>query len=155
MLFGLYQWATIIGVVSANPTAFADLSGPWQFATINLAVAYIVAAVGLWMLASWGVVIWIYATASAIAMHTVFAGTFGLDVVAIIQQLVVIAAYVGLRLTSRAAPSTHRAIALMAPVARAIGSSRAASGAKAGLSKAIALRPLAPGERRGRVSETP
>jgi len=42
-------------------------------------VLYPVAAIGLWLRGAWGPVIWSAAAAMEIAMHQVFATTFGAD----------------------------------------------------------------------------
>ena len=66
-----------IGAVPSISPGFDELSGPWQWATINPGVTYLVAGVGLWILASWGAIVWFYGAGCEIAMHTLFAGTFG------------------------------------------------------------------------------
>ena len=138
------EWAAIIGLVPVGSAAFGDQSAAWQIATINLAVSYLVAAVGLWMLTTWGIVIWIYATASVISMYTVFAGTFGIDLLAIALQLTVVAAYIALRLIATEELAPRRVAALVTPAAKAITGRPLAIAAKAGLSRALVLRP-APG----------
>ena len=52
ILVGLFQWAVIVEAVEFGAGPFAEMTGAWQWATINLAIAYPVAAVGLWLLAS-------------------------------------------------------------------------------------------------------
>lgn len=146
ILFGLVQWASIIGLVPVGSGAFAEQNGAWQIATINLAVAYLVAAVGLWMLATWGIVLWIYATVSVIAMHTVFAGTYGVDLLALALQLTVVAAYMALRLIAAPELAPRRVAELVTPAAKAITASPLAVAAKASLSRALVLRPASGSE---------
>lgn len=94
IVLGLYQWVVIIGVATPSAgTPFSDLPGAPQAAIINLAVAFPVAATGLWLLARWGVVIWLYGAFWQIAMHTLFAGTFGFQLVPIAIQLAMVGAY--------------------------------------------------------------
>ena len=109
IVVGLVQWAAIIGLVTLGPEPFSDASGAWQWATINLAVAYLVAAVGLWLLASWGVVIWIYAAAWEIAMSTVFAGTFGFRVLPVTIQVGLLATYAAVAIAVRRAETADDA----------------------------------------------
>ncbi len=152
ILFGLAQWASIIGLIPVGSGVFADQSGAWQIATINLAVAYLVAAVGLWMLATWGIVIWIYAVASVVAMHTVFAGTYGVNLLALALQLTVAAAYMALRLIAMPELAPRRVAELMTPAAKAITASPFAVAAKASLSRALVLRPTSGGDGDGPVA---
>ena len=79
MLLGLRQWLYIAGIFSEPGWTFESMTTEWQFVTIHLAVVDLVAAVGLWMRVSWGNVLWVYASVFEIAIHTVFAETFGLD----------------------------------------------------------------------------
>lgn len=79
MLLGLQHWAVIIGVIEGGTGPFETMSLTWQLATVHLAVIYLVASVGLWMRVAWGNVVWVWAAITAIAMHTVFAETFGAD----------------------------------------------------------------------------
>lgn len=146
IVFGLAQWAAIIGLLPVGAGTFAEQNGAWQIATINLAVAYLVAAVGLWTLANWGVVLWIYATASVIAMHTVFAGTYGVDLLVIALQLTVVAAYIALRLIATQELAPRRVAELVAPAAKAITARPLAVAAKASLSRALVLRTAHGGE---------
>jgi hypothetical protein len=79
MFLGLRYWAVIIGVMPGEGGPFEQMTSTWQFATVHLAIIDLVAAVGLWMRVAWGNVVWVWAAITAIAMHTVFAETFGAD----------------------------------------------------------------------------
>ncbi|MBN8995795.1 MAG: hypothetical protein J0H63_13195 [Rhizobiales bacterium] len=79
MLLGLRHWAIIIGVMPGETGSFEEMTLTWQLATVHLAVIDLVAAVGLWMRVAWGNVVWVWAAVTAVAMHTVFAETFGFD----------------------------------------------------------------------------
>ena len=109
IIVGLFHWAAIVGLVTIGPDPFADASGAWQWAIINLAAAYLVAAVGLWLLTSWGVVIWIYAAVCELAMSTVFAGTFGFRVLPIAVQVALLSIYAALALAVRRAEAADEA----------------------------------------------
>lgn len=145
ILLGLYHWAVIVGIAPAGEAAtLAELSGPWQWATINLAVAYLVAAVGLWMLTSWGLVIWLYAALFQIAMHTIFAGTFGIRLLPIAVQIGLIGVYFALLLAAVRAEADRseklRANRNTAAGERLVGSSRFTAGAKEKLAAALTRR---------------
>jgi hypothetical protein len=79
MLFGLRQWAIIVGVAVSPGGEFEAMTVAWQLSTMYLAVIDLVAAVGLWMRVAWGKVLWICAAMSEVAFHTVFIDTFGSD----------------------------------------------------------------------------
>ncbi len=97
IVLGLFRWGVAIGALPAIGAGFQDMTGPWQWATINLGVAYLVAGVGLWLLASWGLVVWFYSAACEIAMHTLFAGTFGTRLYPVALQLILIGGHLWLR----------------------------------------------------------
>jgi hypothetical protein len=77
LLFGLRQWAIILGVIPGGGGPFEQMSTAWAAVTIHLAVVDLVAAVGLWLKVAGGKVLWIYSALFEIAMHTVFVSTFG------------------------------------------------------------------------------
>lgn len=77
LALGVFQWAIIMGALRGRTDLFLSMSAEGRVATINLAVADLVAAVGLWMRVAWGNVIWVYAALVEVAMHTVFRNTFG------------------------------------------------------------------------------
>lgn len=79
LLFGLRHWIYLVGIYEEPGWNFETMSNDWRFATINLAVVGLVAAVGLWMNVAWGIVLWAYVVVFEIAMHTVFADRFGVD----------------------------------------------------------------------------
>lgn len=80
MLFGLRQWAVIVGILNGpGGGSFEAMSTAWKIVTMHFAVVDLVAAVGLWMRVAWGKVVWVYAAVSEIVIHTAFMGTFGAD----------------------------------------------------------------------------
>lgn len=101
MLLGLRQWAIILGLLSGPEGTFEVMPMPWKIATMNLAVADLVASVGLWMRAAWGKVIWVYAALSEIALHTVFIGTFGSDFLMVVLHGVTLVAFIVLVILKR------------------------------------------------------
>jgi hypothetical protein len=101
MLLGLRQWAVILGLATSAGGSFEAMSTPWMLATMHMAVADLVASVGLWMRVSWGNVLWIYAALAEIALHTIFIRTFGSDVMVIAFHLVTISAFAALTILAR------------------------------------------------------
>ena len=79
LLFGLRQWAIILGVIPGGGGPFEEMSTPWAVVTIHMAVVDLIAAVGLWMRVAGGKVIWVYSALFEVTLHTGFIGTFGPD----------------------------------------------------------------------------
>ncbi len=77
MLKGLYHWSRVCGVGVDASDAFQYHSVAWQAATVFFAVIDLVAAVGLWLAAAWGAVIWLTAVASMLALEIFFPQVFG------------------------------------------------------------------------------
>ena len=77
MLKGLYHWARVCGIGVAPDELFALHSVAWQVATVFFAVMDLVAAVGLWLAATWGAVIWLMSVASMLAVEIFFPQVFG------------------------------------------------------------------------------
>jgi hypothetical protein len=80
MLKGLYHWSRVCGIGVDPSDAFQYHSIAWQAATVFFAVIDLVAAVGLWLAAAWGAVIWLTAVASMLAVQIFFPQVFGAGV---------------------------------------------------------------------------
>ena len=77
LMFGLLYWVRLIGYFE-TPLWRLDLMPPhWQVVTVTLAVFFPLAAAGLWMLASWGPVIWFICAATEAVMYVGFPKIFG------------------------------------------------------------------------------
>ena len=63
MFKGLYHWAQVCGI------GFGE--------TLSFAVIDLVAAIGLWLAAAWGAVIWLTSVASMLAVEIFFPQVFG------------------------------------------------------------------------------
>ncbi len=98
MLWGIGYWLRLIGWEAAPNWRFDTMSVPWRVAACTLAVLYPFAASGLWMLASWGVVVWFCAAATEIAMYGFFADTFGSRPLIILMHCLVAGLYAAWRL---------------------------------------------------------
>lgn len=77
--FALQYWAMLTGFSFGGQGRFDLLPPAWKAAYTALAVLFPVAAVGLWLLVSWGPVIWLIAAATEIAMHEAYPSVFGID----------------------------------------------------------------------------
>lgn len=101
MLLGLRQWAVILGILPGGGGMFQQMLAPWQLATMHFAVIDLVAAVGMWQRVAWGNVVWIYAALSEIALHTVFIGRFGSDLLIVAFHVVTLAGFATLTILAR------------------------------------------------------
>jgi hypothetical protein len=90
---GLYHWARICGFNVGIDGGFESQSGAWQTATVFFAVIDLVAAVGLWLAAAWGAVVWLTAVVSMAAVDLLFPAVFGGSIFVVGGAIAVIAAY--------------------------------------------------------------
>jgi len=97
MLKGLYHWAHLVGVGTGN-NLFEYHSIAWQASTIFFAVIDLVAAVGLWLAAAWGAVIWLMSVASMLALEVFFPQVFGASFVAGLLEAALLGLYLYLAL---------------------------------------------------------
>jgi hypothetical protein len=77
LIKGLYHWSRVVGIGVEPNEIFEFHSIAWQTATVFFAVLDLVAAVGLWLAAAWGAVIWLTAVASMLAVEIFFPQVFG------------------------------------------------------------------------------
>lgn len=101
MLFGLRQWAVIVGLLNGGGGSFEAMSTAWKIVTMHFAVVDLVAAVGLWMRVAWGKVVWVYAALSEIVVHTALMGTFGADWAKVAFHAVTLLVFVALAFLDR------------------------------------------------------
>jgi len=100
MLKGLYHWARVCGIGIGHDQPFELHSIAWQSATVFFAVIDLVAAVGLWLAAAWGAVIWLMSIASMLALEIFFPQVFGGGLLTVLIEVALIAIYLGLALKS-------------------------------------------------------
>lgn len=75
LVAGLSRASMILGIGTTE--TFSDLSLPWRSAAVTLLFVDVFAAVGLWIGATWGPVIWAVALVVEVSMYTVFSDVFG------------------------------------------------------------------------------
>ena len=92
--FGLNYWAMLIGFSFGGGGRFDLLPVPWRVAATALAVIYPVAALGLWLLVSWGPVIWVVAAGAEIVMFKVYPQIFGAKPLIVILHAAVAVTFV-------------------------------------------------------------
>jgi len=89
---GLYHWAVVCGFVGGSD-GFLGLAAPTQTATVFFAIIDLVAAVGLWLAAPWGAVVWLTASVSMVVVEAFFPQVYGGRSPVIIVEGVLIVAY--------------------------------------------------------------
>jgi hypothetical protein len=91
--FGLQYWAMLVGYSLIGAGRFDLLTLPWKVASTCLAVLFPVAALGLWLVVSWGPVIWVLAAGAQILMYGFVPETFGSNRLIILLHVAVAVLY--------------------------------------------------------------
>jgi hypothetical protein len=99
MIKGLYHWTDVCGI-GAVSEPFENHSTAWQSATVFFAVLDLVAAVGLWLAAAWGAVIWLTSVASMLVLAIFFPQVFGGGLLALLLEGGLLGLYLWLALKS-------------------------------------------------------
>jgi len=92
VLKGLYHWASVCGFIG-DQGGFEAKSQAWQATTVFFSVIDLVAAVGLWLVAPWGAVVWLTATVTMIMIQLFFDQVYGTDIIIIMAGALMILAY--------------------------------------------------------------
>lgn len=100
MLKGLFHWSVVLGIGDGDDNNFTLHSLPWQTATVYFAVIDLIAAVGLWLAAVWGAVVWLTAGVSMAAVEVFFPQIYGGRLIVVMIELMFIGCYLGLALQS-------------------------------------------------------
>ncbi|WEX07468.1 DUF6163 family protein [Chelativorans sp. AA-79] len=95
---GIAYWVRLLGFFEGAAWRFDLMPFYWQAAAVPLAVLFPFAAVGLWMLASWGPVVWFLCAAAEIGMYGFFPELYGRHHLIIAFHAVVALCYAVLRL---------------------------------------------------------
>lgn len=99
-LKGLYHWSHVTGILVRPEEAFELHSVAWQASTVFFAVIDLVAAVGLWLAAAWGAVIWLTSVVSMIALDLFFPQVFNGGLMVDLAEFAVLVIYLLLALKS-------------------------------------------------------
>src|SRR3954447_626583 len=98
MIKGLYHWAIVCGINAPTSVGFDGYATPYQSATVFFAVIDLVAAVGLWLAAPWGAVVWLTSLISMVAVELLFPQIFGGDLWVVAVELLLLVVYLILAL---------------------------------------------------------
>jgi hypothetical protein len=99
MMKGLYHWAVVCGMTGLEG-GFEAQPLPWQTATVFFAVIDLVAAVGLWLAAAWGAVVWLTACVSMAAVEVIFPQVYGGRLAVVVFEAVLLCGYLFLAIQS-------------------------------------------------------
>jgi hypothetical protein len=100
LLKGLYHWAIVCGIDAPSPVGFEAYATPYQVATVFFAVIDLVAAVGLWLAAPWGAVVWLTSVISMAAVEALFPQIYGGRMWVIVVEVILLGIYLWLALLS-------------------------------------------------------
>ena len=98
LAFGTAYWVRLLGFFDGAEWRFDLMPFYWQMTAAPLAVLFPFAAVGLWMLASWGPVVWFLCAATEAGMYGVFAELYGWHPLIVALHAAVALSYIVLRI---------------------------------------------------------
>jgi len=98
MLFGVLYWIKLIGFYPGPLWRFDLMPLHWQVSAATLAVLFPFAAAGLWMLASWGPVIWFICAVMETVMYGGLTPLYGERLPIVGAHGVVALIYIGFRI---------------------------------------------------------
>ncbi len=97
---GLYHWAQVCGIGAGPDTSFQMHTVAWQAATVFFAVIDLVAAVGLWLAAAWGAVVWLASIVSLAVIEVFFPQIYGGSVIVVCVAVALLGIYLWLAIVS-------------------------------------------------------
>jgi hypothetical protein len=97
---GLYHWAQICGVGARGNAGFEGHTVAWQTSTAFFAVLDLVAAVGLWLAAAWGAVVWLTSVVSMAAVEVFFPQVYGGNMFVVFVEMTLLGIYLFLAIAS-------------------------------------------------------
>jgi uncharacterized membrane protein (DUF2068 family) len=97
MIKGLYHWAAVCGFIG-EAGGFEAHAQSWQATTVFFSVIDLVAAVGLWLVAPWGAVVWLTSTVTMIMIELFFDQVYGTDLIIVAAGVAAILTYLILSL---------------------------------------------------------
>jgi Family of unknown function (DUF6163) len=102
MFKGLFHWALVCGISVDSDFVFDSPlhSVHWRTATVFFAIIDLVAAVGLWLAAPWGVVVWLTASVSMVAVAMFFPQVYGQQFAIVVAEIMMISGYLFLAVKS-------------------------------------------------------
>jgi uncharacterized membrane protein (DUF2068 family) len=100
LIKGLYHWGQVCGIGVPADEGFETHTIAWQTATVFFAVLDLVAAVGLWLAAAWGAVVWLPSVVSMAAVEVFFPKVYGGSLAIVLIEMTLLCAYLYLAIAS-------------------------------------------------------
>src|SRR5580700_1383021 len=99
LIKGVYHWTQICGI-GVGAGDFEARSVAWRSATVFFAVLDLVAAVGLWLAAAWGAVVWLTSVVSMAVVEVFFPKVYGGSLLIVLLEMALLCAYLYLAIVS-------------------------------------------------------
>ncbi|HXX50642.1 MAG TPA: DUF6163 family protein [Xanthobacteraceae bacterium] len=100
LIKGLYHWTQVCGIGTRPGEGFEGHTIAWQASTVFFAVLDLVAAVGLWLAAAWGAVLWLASVVSMAAVEIFFPQVFGGSLFVVFIEVTLLGVYLFLAIAS-------------------------------------------------------
>ncbi len=100
LIKGLYHWAQVCGIGVRPEDGFQAHTIAWQTATVFFAVLDLVAAVGLWLAAAWGAVVWLTSVVSMAVVEVFFPQIYGGRLFIVLAEATLLGVYLFLAIVS-------------------------------------------------------
>jgi hypothetical protein len=100
LIKGLYHWGQVCGIGAGPDGGFETHTIAWQTSTVFFAVLDLVAAVGLWLAAAWGAVVWLTSVVSMAAVEVFFPQVYGGSIFVVFIELTLLGVYLYLAIVS-------------------------------------------------------
>ncbi|HML08327.1 MAG TPA: DUF6163 family protein [Xanthobacteraceae bacterium] len=97
---GLYHWAAVCGIGATANGTFEAHALAWQTATVFFAVIDLVAAVGLWLAAPWGAVVWLTSVVSMAVVEIFFPQIYGGSMLIVLVEIALLGVYLWLAIVA-------------------------------------------------------
>ena len=100
LIKGLYHWAAVCGIGAPADGGFEAHTVAWRTATVFFAVLDLVAAVGLWLAAPWGAVVWLTSVVSMAVVELFFPQVYGGSTFIVVVEMTLLAVYLWLAIVA-------------------------------------------------------
>ena len=100
LIKGLYHWAQVCGIGASADGGFEAHTVAWRTATVFFAVIDLVAAVGLWLAAAWGAVVWLTSVVSMAMVEVFFPQVYGGSLVIVLFEATLLGLYLWLAISA-------------------------------------------------------
>jgi hypothetical protein len=100
LIKGLYHWVQVCGIGTDPGQGFEAHTIAWQTTTVFFAVLDLVAAVGLWLAAAWGAVLWLASVVSMSAVEVFFPQVYGGSLFVVFVETTLLGIYLFLVIVS-------------------------------------------------------